>query len=276
MKLKLTLLAMTTFLSVNMSFAQEVVNADPVVAGAALEANKIEDSVEVKAVRERLKTYFNNQDVVVSLAEAPLPNSYLLTLKDGTAIVYFKDTDYGVVGDLFNMKTRENLSAGSKSSYNKTVLKEFTKDEFITYPSTSKDKPVKDLYVFTDPTCGFCRKLHHELADYEAQGIAIHYLPFPRGGAGNNFAYNELIDIWCSTDRQKAIDLAKNDKGEEIKLLEGYKVTPSCKAIVDKGIELGAKLGISGTPSLFMENGYNIPGYVEPVRLRSEIEKNDN
>jgi thiol:disulfide interchange protein DsbC len=38
------------------------------------------------------------------------------------------------------------------------------------------------LAVFTDITCGYCQKLHHDLQSYLDAGISIKFLAFPRAG----------------------------------------------------------------------------------------------
>ena len=38
------------------------------------------------------------------------------------------------------------------------------------------------ITVFTDISCGYCRKLHRELNDLLDAGITVKYLAFPRGG----------------------------------------------------------------------------------------------
>lgn len=38
------------------------------------------------------------------------------------------------------------------------------------------------ITVFTDITCGYCRKLHEQMKDYNALGITVRYLAFPRQG----------------------------------------------------------------------------------------------
>lgn len=38
------------------------------------------------------------------------------------------------------------------------------------------------ITVFTDITCGYCHKLHEEMKDYNALGITVRYLAFPRQG----------------------------------------------------------------------------------------------
>lgn len=111
--------------------------------------------------------------------------------------------------------------------------------------------------VFTDTECGYCRKLHREIADYGAQGIRVRYVFFPRAGVGSG-SYKEAVSVWCSDDRQRAMTEAKSGKKLAAK---------SCKNPVKKHMEVGELLGISGTPAIVLESGDLVPGYVPAKRL---------
>ena len=46
----------------------------------------------------------------------------------------------------------------------------------------SPAEPAKGyINVFTDITCGYCRKLHLEMDDLNRRGVEVRYLAFPRG-----------------------------------------------------------------------------------------------
>lgn len=223
-----------------------------------------------KEISTQMKTFFGN-DVTNFIAETNLPNGYLVNLKDGTNMIYFKDTNFAVVGDMYNLKEQKNESRALMSTYNAKIINEFA-NEGIKFPVTSTDKKVERVYVFTDPTCGYCRKLHHERDQYAANGIELVYLPYSRSGE-DTFSYNELVDVFCSKDKEKAIDLAKTDRGAEIKTLDGYSITDSCKNEVAISQMGGRRLGISGTPALFTSDGHFFPGYIEASKLRGYIEE---
>lgn len=264
-KFKLGLLAALVSIS-TLSFAED----------AKVDTSKpTPEQTDQLAVQQAIKTkiggFFGVPDAASFIAETPIPNAYLVSLSDGSSLVYFKDSHYAVSGDMYDLESRKNISSVLKSGYNKTILEKIKPEDTIVYASTDSTKEAKKVFVFTDPTCGYCRKLHNELASYESQGLDITYVPFPRGGKGT-FGYNELIDVWCSKDRKGAMDLAKSDQGAVIKTLPDYKIDESCRASVDKGVELGAKLGINGTPALFTANGQAFPGYIEATQLRQMVD----
>ncbi len=65
--------------------------------------------------------------------------------------------------------------------------------------------------VFTDIDCGFCRKMHKQVSEYNKLGIAIEYLFFPRAGIGSE-SFQKAVNVWCAPDRNVAMTMAKNDR----------------------------------------------------------------
>ena len=53
------------------------------------------------------------------------------------------------------------------------------------------------LTVFTDVDCGYCRKFHNEIDQYNNLGISIKYLAFPRAGIDSE-SYTKMVSAWCS------------------------------------------------------------------------------
>jgi len=127
-------------------------------------------------------------------------------------------------------------------------------DQMIVYKA-AQEKHV--ITVFTDITCGYCHKLHEEMADYNKLGITVRYLAFPRQGI-NSQAEKDMQSIWCTADRNKAFDAA----------MRGDAVSPAtCKVDISKHYALGVQFGIQGTPAIMLQNGTMIPGYQGPKEL---------
>ena len=47
-----------------------------------------------------------------------------------------------------------------------------------------------------------------------------------------------------------------------------------CDNPVEKQFALGRAVGVRGTPSLILENGQLVPGYVQPLELLDILEQN--
>lgn len=121
------------------------------------------------------------------------------------------------------------------------------------------------ITVFTDINCGYCRKLHNEVAQLNELGISVKYLAFPRGGL-NSKTYQEMVSIWCAEDSAEAMNNAKR----------GGKIVPEmCTNTIAQQYELGRRLGVTGTPAIVFDNGQMQPGYVPAAQLFSLLEKMD-
>ena len=119
------------------------------------------------------------------------------------------------------------------------------------------------ITVFTDIDCGYCRKLHQQMDGYNDLGIRIRYMAFPRAGI-DSASFDKAADVWCAKDRHQAMDDAK----------DGIKVSAkSCDNPVKAQYELGRKIGVKGTPALFLESGQMLPGYVPPKRLKQLLDE---
>lgn len=178
----------------------------------------------------------------------------------GEVLYFSADGRYVLQGDLVSLESKTNLTEQRRVSLRKSLLDGLDeKDMIIFEPKETK----YTLTVFTDIDCVYCRKLHSEIDQYNDLGIRIRYMSYPRGGIGSK-SYDDAVNVWCSEDRNEAITLAKSGHEMEAK---------TCDNPVKAEFELGQKLGVQGTPALFMENGQMLPGYVPPARLKEILDQ---
>lgn len=193
------------------------------------------------------------------IAESVIPGLYVVSY--GPDVLYItKDGRYVLEGDLLNTGTRENLTEKMRSTARLKLLNDVDPNTMIVYAP----KQVKHtVTVFTDVDCVFCRKLHSQIADYNKYGIAIRYLAFPRTGV-NTESYYEAVSVWCSPDRKAALTRAK--LGEHLK-------RATCDNPVRQQMALADRLGVSATPTLILEDGSLISGYIPPDRMSKMLDK---
>jgi thiol:disulfide interchange protein DsbC len=137
------------------------------------------------------------------------------------------------------------------------------KDSAIEF-TAKKEKYV--INVFTDATCGYCRKLHNEMAQLNDLGITVRYLAFPRAGI-NSSVYNDAVSIWCSDDPQDAITRAK--AGEQV-------ASASCENAVAEQYNFGKQIGVNGTPNIIFPDGSVVPGYQPAKQLEILLQQAAN
>lgn len=178
-------------------------------------------------------------------------------------IYYFTaDGKYLLQGDLLELESRENITESRRIALKKGLLDNLDEKELIIFAAKNPDYTVT---VFTDIDCGYCRELHRQIKDYNDLGITVRYLAYPRAGAESESA-NKLIEVWCAKDQQKAMTDAKAQR--EVKKTSLCDNNP-----VAEQFELGGKLGVRGTPAIFLEDGQMLPGYVPPQKLREILDE---
>lgn len=159
------------------------------------------------------------------------------------------DGNFFFEGNLFDIQNRELVNEQQMRPFRQQQLDKHT--DYIEYKAKDERHVVT---VFTDPSCGYCRRLHQEIADYNKAGITVRYLAFPRGGLASDTG-KDLEAIWCSRDKNSAMDNAK--AGRSVNAIE-------CRNPVASHYQLGQAFGVTGTPAIVLPSGQMIPGY-QPV-----------
>jgi len=209
-------------------------------------------------VEEKIRALVPNA-TTIAVSETPIDS--ILQVQINNEIVYVSDDGrYLLQGQIMEIDTRTNITDQAKSGIRQGLLANLNPDEQITF---APEKAQFDLLVFTDIDCGYCRKLHSQIDDYNEAGIAIHYLAFPRAGVGSD-SFHKFVSVWCADDQKAALTLAKT--GDE-------PVPQKCPNPIADQYELGRALGVTGTPALVTSDGVLIPGYMPPPQLRKRLEE---
>jgi thiol:disulfide interchange protein DsbC len=198
-------------------------------------------------------------DKVDSIRETPVTGLYEVVM--GPRVVYVSgDGRYLIEGRMIDLALRKDLTAPQEAEARKRVVDGIGERNMVIFsPSSYK----YTITVFTDLDCAYCRKLHSHIAEYEAEGIRVRYVFFPREGVGSD-SFDKSVAVWCSPDRQAAFTAA---------VKQGWEIPRrTCPNPVRKGMEVAESLGISGTPAIVLGNGDLIPGYVPPGRLAAILD----
>jgi thiol:disulfide interchange protein DsbC len=187
------------------------------------------------------------------------PYSGLYEVRVGPDIFYTDEkAKYVFVGRVLNAQTQED--------YTKARIDDISKVKFSDLPLDSALKTVKGngkrvIAVFEDPNCGYCKRFWQTLG--EVDNVTVY-----------TFMYNILAEdssvksknIWCSPNRAKAW---------EDWMLSG-KAAPAAPDTCtsnpnEKIFELGRKLRISGTPTIFFADGTRVPGAIDSKTLEEKL-----
>jgi len=111
--------------------------------------------------------------------------------------------------------------------------------------------------VFTDTECGYCVRLHKEVDQLLAGGVKVRYLGYPRAGTKSS-SFDTLVSVWCADNPQQAMTDAKSGRAIEPRI---------CDTDIARHMEVAELVGVRGTPTIVLQNGKTIPGYVPAGEL---------
>lgn len=194
---------------------------------------------------------------IISVSDANVPG--LLQINTDTGVFYASENgEYFLSARVYRVGDEIVDETGAAlQKYRLEGIKRF-KNSAIEFKS-AKEKYV--INVFTDATCGYCRKLHNEMNILNDLGITVRYLAFPRQGL-NSKVYRDAVSIWCSDNPQEAMTKAKT--GDNI-------ASTSCENEVAEQYNFGKAIGVNGTPNIILPNGTVIPGYQPAQSLLSAL-----
>ncbi|QCR35125.1 bifunctional protein-disulfide isomerase/oxidoreductase DsbC [Nissabacter sp. SGAir0207] len=187
----------------------------------------------------------------------PAPVAGLKTILTENGVLYATDDGrYMVQGPLYDVSGKQPVNIT-----NRLLLKKLDslEGEMIVYKAAQQRHVIT---VFTDITCGYCHKLHEQMKEYNALGITVRYLAFPRQGLASA-TEKQMQSIWCAADRNRAFDDA----------MRGDAPSPAtCQTDISRHFELGVQFGVSGTPAIVLENGAMVPGYQPPKEMAAMLD----
>ncbi len=212
------------------------------------------DARAVEAIRK-----LNPRVKIDRVGAAPMAG-FREVLVSGQTLYISDDGRYMLQGNLYDNTTKTDLSQVSLGQLRRELLETVPASDRIVF---APPNPKYTLSVFTDIECGYCQKLHSDIAEYNRQGIAIEYLAYPRMGLGSP-DHKKMISVWCAPDRKKALTDAKAGRAIPAK---------DCTNPVTMHYDLGQRVGLTGTPMLINSDGSQLPGYMPPAEMRAALDK---
>ena len=192
---------------------------------------------------------------------APLPG-FREVIAGGQLLYISDDGRYLLQGSVIDLQQQEDVMQNSAAlaQHRSQLIATIPHSEKIVFAPPNATYTVS---VFTDIECGYCRKLHGEIAELNRLGIAVEYLAFPRMGLGSQ-DHKDMISVWCAPDRKRALTDAKAGKS-----------IPSrdCKNPVTMEFDVGQRVGVSGTPAIFSAEGVQLGGYLPPAAMRAKLDE---
>ena len=209
-------------------------------------------------VREKIAALV--EDAPFEVQDGPVEGVYEVLL--GGQIVYaYTQGDHLLIGELFDTVNLINYAEAAEQVRVAGILADIPTEDMIVFgPSNAQ----RHITVFTDVDCPYCRKLQEEVPALNEAGLQVRYLAFPRAGIGSK-TYNEMVSVWCAEDQHTAMSNAMEGR---------YPPTLTCDNPVADQYELGGLAGVRGTPTIVIDDGTIIPGYMPASEMLERLELN--
>jgi thiol:disulfide interchange protein DsbC len=191
------------------------------------------------------------------LREAP-GTGYYEAVIDGQVLYVSADGGSVFAGELWRVDGHRNLTALRKNELRREALGKLGAQDRIVFAA---DEPKHVVTVFTDFDCGYCQRMHHDIAEYNKRGISVEYVLFPRGGL-NSASFAKAVSVWCAADRRQAFTLAKSG---------GEPDPAKCENRIGDNYALATRVGVTGTPMVIDASGA-LGGYLPPEQLLARLD----
>ncbi len=176
---------------------------------------------------------------------------------DGQILYTDEKVSAFIAGSLVDAKNMRNVTDER--------IKKLTAIKFSDLPLELAVKQVRGdgkrvMATFEDPNCGYCKRLAKELLKLD--NVTVYTFLYP---ILSEDSVKKSKQIWCAPDKGKAW----NDW-----MVDG-KAPPSkddCDtAAVSKNQDYGRKLNITGTPTIFFNDGERVPGAMPIAKIEQKL-----
>ncbi|HMS79924.1 MAG TPA: DsbC family protein [Burkholderiaceae bacterium] len=228
-------------------------------APASAQAPSQADAAVQQQIRGSVETWLQGRFKVDGVKRSPVAGIWEVQI--GSDLIYVDEkAQHGFVeGQLIDLKANRNLTQERIDEITAIAFKDLPLSMAI---KQVNGKGTRQIAVFEDPNCGHCRNLRRDLMNVKDVTIWTFTLPILAADSEQ-----KARQAWCAPDRLKAWNAL---------MLDG-KVPDNkgtCDNPVAKVAELGRKLRVNGTPTVFFANGKRLPGGVPGDRLLKMIDEN--
>ena len=200
---------------------------------------------------------------IEGIQPAPVAGLWEVRLRTerGLRIIYTDASGAHVIdGNIHEVRTNRDLTEERLRKLNAIKFETLPLDLAV---KVQRGNGKRVLAMFSDPYCPACRQFERNLAKIDDITVYVFMYPVIRP---ENSDHSKAV--WCSPDRAKAwLELAA---APQPKIPQA---SPGCAHPIDKVHELGRKLGVNSTPTLFFTNGERLSGGLGADELKELLDR---
>lgn len=225
------------------------------LAGAWAYAAHIKADAAEDQIRQQIVKHAGPSASVDKISASEVPGIYNARV-NGSLVHFDKTGRFMFTGDLIDIRSGENLSQTWREKNDLVKWAELPLDKAIT---VTKGNGERELVVFADPNCGYCKRLEKELR--QLNNVTVHTFVFP---FLSQDSVEKARNILCSE---------KPGLAWHQWMLNGKvpAAAPSCHANLDELVGLGKQLGVRGTPAIIFRDGSRLRGYAGAAEIERRL-----
>lgn len=224
------------------------------------------DADEERLLRELQRAHPATRFTGVS--RTPVPDLYEVWMGPNVAFVSRRAPRYFVFGRVFDTEQMQDLTAARLARAGQAQPPASAPTEAASVASTAwpladalktvRGDGSRPLYVFSDPACGFCRRLEGELSRLDDVTVYTFVVPF----------LGEALParILCAADREAA--WTEVMRGGDARRLPQ---AADCAHPLERNRALARQLNVAGTPTLIFTDGRRITGYAPAAQIDAAL-----
>lgn len=202
-------------------------------------------------IQKRLSTSANVRNVTPS----PIPGLFEVQVNNE---IFYTDSNakYLIQGEMVELASGNNLTTKRQEDINRIKWSELPQAQAF---KVVRGNGSRQIAVFSDPNCGYCKRLEKTLQQLDNVTIYNYLIPILSADSGL-----KSKQIWCAADQQKVWnDWMLNNLGPSGK--------SDCANPIDKNLTLAKNYGINGTPTIFFTDGSRFPGAVQLADIEKKL-----
>ena len=202
-------------------------------------------------IQKRLGTSANVRNVTPS----PIPGLFEVQVNNE---IFYTDSNakYLIQGEMVELASGNNLTTKRQEDINRIKWSELPQAQAF---KVVRGNGSRQIAVFSDPNCGYCKRLEKTLQQLDNVTIYNYLIPILSADSAL-----KSKQIWCAVDQQKVWnDWMLNNLGPSGK--------SDCANPIDRNLTLAKNYGINGTPTIFFTDGSRFPGAVQLADIEKKL-----
>lgn len=172
--------------------------------------------------------------------------------------IFYTDASgkYLIQGEIIELSSGKNITEQRQADLNRIKWADLNQANAF---KTVRGNGMRQLAVFSDPNCGYCKRLEKSMQQLDNVTIYTYLIPILSADSAQ-----KSKQIWCSADPYKTYsDWMINGTAPSGKT--------DCSNPLDKNLAFAKAYGITGTPTLFFTDGSRFPGAVQITDIEKKF-----